>query len=232
MTTTRSWKALLPWMTAFAIAMAFVEAAVVIDLRALYYPDGFAFPLVALDRRLAATELLREAATLVMLLAPGALITPRRLERFAWCCYAFAVWDIFYYVFLKAVLGWPASLLTWDILFLLPVVWVGPVLAPVLVSLGMIALGLLLLHKRQRDPDFRPLRRHWVLLVLSGALILAAFVEEPLRYLAAHGTAFMDAGAAMAALQAYVPAAFCWPLFLGGLALGTAALIGLARHKG
>lgn len=229
MTNARSWKALLPWMTAFAVAMAFLESAVVVDLRALYYPHGFAFPLVALDRRIAATELVRELATLVMLLAPGALVTRHRLERFAWFCYGFAVWDLFYYVFLKAILGWPVSLFTWDILFLLPVVWVGPVLAPCLVSVGLAALGLLLLHKRAQAPAFRPSKRHWSALVGSGILLLYTFLEEPLRHLRAKGSG-LRADAAMAALQDYLPAHFDWPVFLIGLALALWALIDLARR--
>ncbi|MEI2825904.1 MAG: hypothetical protein V9F04_05470 [Dermatophilaceae bacterium] len=125
----RTWVQLLPWMTVYAIAMAFLESAVVIDLRALYYPVEFTFPMAPIDRRIAITELLREVATMVMLLAPGAMLTRRALERFAWFIYCFGVWDIFYYVFLKAILDWPVTLLDWDILFLVPVPWVGPVLA-------------------------------------------------------------------------------------------------------
>lgn len=231
MNTARHWTALLPWMTAFAVAMAFLESAVVIDLRALYYPAGFAFPLVPLDRRIAFTELFREFCTLVMLLAPGALVTRRRLERFAWFCYCFAVWDLFYYVFLKVVLGWPAGWLEWDILFLLPVVWVGPVLAPCLVSIGLITLGIVLLHQRARQPAFRPAPWHWAALIGSGALFLYTFMEEPVRYLRGRG-ADLGAAEAMAALQDYVPSSFRWPVFLVGLAIGGIALVGLARRKG
>ncbi|MFN3876453.1 MAG: hypothetical protein ACK4L7_11140, partial [Flavobacteriales bacterium] len=86
------------------------------------------------------TEVWREAATLLMLLAPAALVARSALERFAWFCYGFGVWDIFYYVWLKALIGWPGSLLSPDLLFLIPVPWVGPVWAPCAVSLGLIAL--------------------------------------------------------------------------------------------
>ena len=90
----------------------------VIYLRELYYPVGFKFPVTPIARHVAITELFRELATMVMLLAPAAMLTMKRMERFAWFCYCFGVWDIFYYVFLKAVLDWPASLFDWDILFL------------------------------------------------------------------------------------------------------------------
>jgi len=131
----------LIWITFFAIAMAFVESAVVVYLRELYYPEGFNFPLVLLPGRIALTEFLREIATLIMLLGIGFLAGRNFRQRFAWFIYSFAIWDIFYYVFLKLILDWPSSWLTWDILFLIPVIWTGPVLAPVLVSLTMIILS-------------------------------------------------------------------------------------------
>ena len=48
------------WISLFAIGMAFLESAVVVYLRALYYPEGFVFPLKTMDSTLALTELLRE----------------------------------------------------------------------------------------------------------------------------------------------------------------------------
>ena len=56
---------------------------------------------------------------------------------------AFGAWDIFYYVFLRLISGWPRTLLDWDILFLLPLPWWGPVLAPVSIALVMILWGTL-----------------------------------------------------------------------------------------
>ena len=109
----------------YAIAMALLETAVVVYLRELYYKDGFAFPLRNLPATIAITELLREAATVVMLVAIGFLCGKNKLQRFAYFCLAFAVWDIFYYVFLYVLLSWPQSLFTWDILFLIPLMKVS-----------------------------------------------------------------------------------------------------------
>ncbi|MBL7138880.1 MAG: hypothetical protein ISS17_08905, partial [Bacteroidales bacterium] len=128
-------------ITLFAIAMGFLESAVVVYLRAIYYPEGFAFPLKIIEGPVATTEILREAATLIMLITVAILAARRWIIRFAWFIYIFAIWDIFYYIFLWLLLGWPESLLTWDILFLIPTTWVGPVLAPVINSLTMIALA-------------------------------------------------------------------------------------------
>ena len=236
MRTDATWLRLLPWMSAYAIAMAFLESAVVIYLRELYYPVEFKFPMAPIARHVAITELLRELATMVMLLAPAALVTVKRLERFAWFTFCFGVWDIFYYVFLKAVLDWPASLLDWDILFLVPVVWVGPVLAPCIVSFGMIAMACILLHQRRSHPDFRPGRAHWIALAASGVLVLYTFIEEPCRFILRSGgsTSTVPAAGHLALdqLRAYLPEHYSWGVFLLACGVATVAILDLARRKG
>jgi hypothetical protein len=219
-------------MTVFAVAMAFLESAVVIYLRALYYPEGFAFPLAPIDSRIATTELVREFATLIMLLAPGALIIHRRLDRFAWFCYCFAVWDLFYYIFLKLLLGWPQNFFTWDILFLLPVPWVGPVLAPCLVSLGLLVLAVVLMRRRASDKAYRPRSWQWVLLVLSGGMILWTFVEEPCRHLLRNHIAAQGEEDVFAALAGYIPQRFQWLAFFLAYAMSIVAVTGICRERG
>ncbi len=229
----RSWQRTLPWMTFYAIAMAFLESAVVVDLRALYYPTGFTFPVAPIDRTIAVTELFRELATMIMLLAPGAMIARRALERFAWFLFCFGVWDIFYYVFLKAILGWPATLLDWDILFLIPVPWVGPVLAPCIVAIGMVLFALLLLDARQRHAAAGIRRTEWMLLALASAIMLTTFIEEPLTHvLRGHGQAFSVAadGEALGQLRDYIPARYSWWMLALGAGLATAVLVRLARR--
>ncbi len=98
---------LLIIVTAFAIAMGFLESAVVVYMREILYPGGFEFPLSPIPVRLAVAELLREVATLVMLVSIGILAGRRFSTGFAWFIYTFAIWDIFYYVFLWLLLGWP-----------------------------------------------------------------------------------------------------------------------------
>lgn len=224
----RSWKQLLPWVTGFAVAMAFLESAVVVYLRAIYYPAGFDFPMVPIAPRIAITELVREFATLVMLMAPGALISKHRLDRFAWFCYSFAVWDLFYYVFLKLILGWPYSLFTWDILFLLPIVWVGPVLAPCMVSSGLIILAIVLLRSRRRNAAFRPARWQWSWLLTAGGLILWTFIEGPWGQLAKYRRA-SPGGDLFTAFSNYVPTSFHWDVFLAAYGLAAMAVIGMVH---
>jgi len=92
-------------LSLFAIAMGLLESAVVIYLRDILYPGGFDFPLNPVRPDLVWTEMLRELSTLVMLLAVGILAGRNTAERFGWFLYSFAVWDIFYYVFLWVLVG-------------------------------------------------------------------------------------------------------------------------------
>ena len=94
-------------LTIFSIAMGFLETAVVVYMRKLYYPNGFQFPLVPISPDIASTEFWREAATIIMLIAVGIFAGKNAPQRFVFFLYAFAVWDIFYYVFLFVILSWP-----------------------------------------------------------------------------------------------------------------------------
>jgi hypothetical protein len=165
-------------VTAFAVAMAFVEAAVVVYLRSLYYPEGFAFPLVIIPGNVMAVELLRELATIVMIAAVALIAGRTNWERFGYFSLQFGIWDIFYYVWLKATLNWPPSLLDWDILFLIPAPWTGPVLAPVLVSLVLIAAGLMIIRCTHLRRHFTPGPTAWLLSILATALVLASFLSN------------------------------------------------------
>src|SRR5512145_3298865 len=95
----------LCWITVFGIAVGFMESAVVVYLRELYYPRGFCFPLQTMPGRVGLTELLRELSTLVILTSIAFLAGTNSRQRFAWFFYTFAIWDIFYYVFLKLLIN-------------------------------------------------------------------------------------------------------------------------------
>ena len=139
-------------LTVFAVAMAFVEAAVVVYLRGLFYPEGFYATLAAFPVLYYGTEVFREAATIIML-ATVAILAARRgwWERGAYFLLCFGVWDIFYYVWLYVLLEWPPSLLTSDVLFLIPVPWVAPVIAPVIASVVMIVVSFWILARKTRS---------------------------------------------------------------------------------
>src|SRR5207245_8623078 len=126
----------------YAAAMAWVESAVVFYLRTMvnriepYQPNPLPFATA-----FALAELVREAATLIMLLTVGLLAGRTWRSRLGYTAIAFGVWDIFYYIFLKVLCGWPHSLLDWDILFLIPMPWWAPVLAPISIALLLILWG-------------------------------------------------------------------------------------------
>jgi len=137
----------------FGIAFAYIESAVVVYLRAIFYPTGFDFPIADFRiltefGRYLITEIGREAATFVFMFTASYMLGKNLRRRFAYFLAIFAVWDIFYYVWLKVLIGWPASILDWDILFLMPVVWAGPVLAPVITSLTMLVIAAVLFSER------------------------------------------------------------------------------------
>ncbi len=136
------------WLALFGVAFGILEAAVVVYLRELYYPGGFRFPIVIILDRVAAVELVRELATLLMLAAVAMVAGRDRMDRFFVFAFLFGVWDMVYYVGLWAFLGWPPSLFTWDVLFLIPVPWLGPVIYPIVVSLFLV--GGFLVHERMR----------------------------------------------------------------------------------
>ncbi len=215
----------------FALAMGYMESAVVVYLRALYYPRGFAFPLKEMAAQLVMTELFREAATLIMLVIIGSIAAKERLHRFAWFLVAFGTWDIAYYLFLKLLIGWPGSLLTDDILFLLPTLWTGPVAAPVINSVTMILLATVILSRRKgSSPVYRLAGREWILLITGAFIVLITYMKDFVGYVIAykHSPAGAELGwnELMITLPAhFVPHGFDWLLFCLGVSLNLLAIL-------
>jgi hypothetical protein len=129
----------------FSIAFAYIESAIVVYLREIFYPGGFTFPLTifgldSFGKRLLWTEIGREAATIVLVFTGSWLFGKNRRQRFAYFMTIFAVWDIFYYIWLKVLLDWPSSIMDWDILFLIPTAWASAILYPYLQQLYFIEM--------------------------------------------------------------------------------------------
>ena len=189
----------------FGVAMAFLESAVVVYLqRALGMEVGVLFPLrdPAGVGDLAAIEVGREAATLVMLAAVGWLAGRSGLERLAWTAVAFGTWDILYYAWLWVFIGWPPSLATWDLLFLIPVPWAGPVWSPVAVSVALIGFGLAAAACLRAGRVVRAGPLQLAAGLLGGLVVIVAFCwNAPLL------------------LEGGVPTDFPWPVFAAGMAL-------------
>jgi hypothetical protein len=202
----------------FAIGMAWVEAACVYYLRLLVDRlDPYQANPLPLHGVADQVELVREAATLVMLLAIGMLAGLTWRSRLAYSAIAFGVWDIFYYVFLKMIYDWPKSLFDWDVLFLLPLPWWGPVLAPVCIAVLMITWGTLVSQQPVGQPDTPATPAIWWLNALGVVMALYVFMTDSLRAVR-HG---LD-------LTRVLPTAFNWPLFLVALALMAAPVAHVA----
>jgi hypothetical protein len=211
------------WMivVTFAVGMAWVEAACVYYLRVMvdriepYQPDPL--PIRGI---LGEVELVREGATLLMLAMIGMLAGRTWRARMGYAAIAFGFWDILYYVFLRIMSGWPASLLDWDILFLLPLPWWGPVLAPICIASLMIVWGTLVTQTHNRIPTTRFTRASWGASSAGILLALGMFMADSIRAL--------PGGPEM--VRQVLPTAFNWPLF-GTALLLMATPLALARGR-
>jgi len=208
-------------LSVFAIAMAFVEAAVVVYVRQIYYPEDprIIFPLNILSPHHLVIEWLREAATLAMILSVAWLAERGFMRVFAAFVYIFGLWDIFYYLWLKLSIGWPTGWLDWDILFLIPWVWLGPWIAPASIAALFVAWGGWVLGSPR---SFRFTYLSASLFVVGAGLDLAAFLQPAFPLL----TQGIDA------IEQFSPAGFWWALFATGYLLMAAGLLLVLRGAG
>jgi hypothetical protein len=163
-------------------------------------------------------ELVREAATLVMLLAVGGIAGRTRTTRLGYTAMAFGIWDIFYYVFLKIIYDWPKSLFDWDILFLIPLPWWGPVIAPVSIAVLMIVWGTLVTLDGVRDPVPAGTSIWWRVNALGTALALYVFMAD----------SFHAVSRGVTVPGTVLPTDFNWPLFALAVTLMAAPVAQLA----
>lgn len=200
-------------VVAFGIAMGYLEAAVVVYLRSAI-ETGSVVPahVPATLGTFEAVEIVRELATLVMIAAVGWLAGRGRLERLAWAAVVFGAWDIVYYLGLRLTTDWPLALDTWDVLFLVPAPWVGPVWAPIVISVALVGFGLAAAwrHRTGRSVEVGPARLAAGL--AGGALVIASFLVDSQRVLAGDAAAWTG-----------------WPIFWTGMALALAAGTGALR---
>lgn len=214
----------LIWLAVFGIAMGLLEAIVVVYLRELYFPGGFRFPLRFFPEQMLRTEILRELATIVMLVALAAIAAKKFVLRFAVFLFTFGVWDLSYYVFLKVLLDWPQSFFTWDVLFLIPLTWLAPILAPLVCALTMIGLAVLLIALHRQYNGVRIGRLSWLIMTAGAGAIFYTFIGGYAGIVIKGGFVPDLAGLAsnrafQTAVATFVPAHYDWWLFSAGEAL-------------
>jgi hypothetical protein len=196
------------WVSAYAIAMAYLEAAVVVYLRAVLGITD----ITAIDVSLGPygpVEIGREAATMVMLAAVGWIAGRHGKERWAYGLFTFGIWDIAYYAWLKLFIDWPSSLLRWDLLFLIPLPWWGPVLAPASIAVLVCTAAVLAVVRMERGQKLRLTPFRVIVAAVGSLLALYVFMSDATQALLA-GPVDWDA---------LRPTPFNWPLFLIALAL-------------
>jgi hypothetical protein len=209
------------WVAVYALAMAYVEAAVVVYLRRVFGVVDLMRDTAIYDPLISAIEVGREAATLLMILAVGCVAGRSRQGRIGFALFAFGAWDIFYYVWLKLLLGWPESLLTQDVLFLIPLPWWGPVIAPVLIALLLLGLGAVFVVRDDEGWTMRFGGLGWGALIAGVLLVLYAFMADALHAL--------PAGAEE--LSRLKPGPFNWPVYLAGLGAMSISVWRAARRS-
>ena len=201
----------------FAFAMAYCEAAVVAYLRKIYGIEDLVRDIPRVIDSITRIEIGREAVTLLMLASVAWLAGWSRRGRLGYFVFAFGLWDIFYYGWLAVLLGWPTSLLDWDLLFLIPLPWWGPVFAPMLIAMLMAVTGAVCAHLEALDKVPRLRAVDWIALIAGMLLALAVFMADALRALPG----------GLQAVQEVQPTSFPWPVFilaLAGMAYFTARL--------
>lgn len=229
----RSLVSLLPRLACagvLAVTLAYTEACVVVYLREVIAPiRRVQFPSVVHEvlpllttqhladagvqfPRLLIVEVTREITPILVLLAMAWGLRRRKGELVGFFLLGFGVWDIFYYVFLKILLGWPASLATWDVLFLIPTAWVAPVWAPLVVAATLVLTGLAILYRAGGRPARNPSLPAWFMVALGTGLILTSFFLRTSQ--AFHSVPRFD-----------------WAWFLAGWVIGVGGLVWLLRPE-
>lgn len=198
----------------FGIAMAYLESAVVVYLRELYYPLGFFFPIKMIPNKTLFIELGREAATLIMLLSIAFLSSKWKGQRMFFFFFAFGVWDIFYYIWLKVFINWPQTLVTDDLLFLIPIPWIAPVLAPILISVLFIDVSIIALKKIEQGDQIQMNKIIIAITLLGIILVLISFMWN-----------YQER------LNSTSPVEFLWGVFVVGFLLMIAGSVSLLSQK-
>ena len=207
----------------FAAAMAWMESATVVYLRTLVGRiDPYQRQPLPISAGLGQAEVIREAATLVMLLTVGLLAGRTWRSRIGYFLIAFGIWDILYYAFLAIIGGWPRSILDWDVLFLIPLPWWGPVIAQASIAALMVIGGSLVSLNDRPDRPVWPGRRAWALNLVGVLVALFVFMSDAIRALPV----------GMDAVRFILPApdSFNWSLFTVSLMLMAAPIVDVGKH--
>jgi hypothetical protein len=196
----------LPAVALYAVAMGYIEAACVTYLRKAYGIHDLIRDVPMRSDKFTGIEIGREVMTMLMLLTVGWIVGRKLQDRLGAFVFAFGLWDIAYYGWLALFNGWPRSPFDWDILFLIPMPWWGPVLAPALIASMMCVGGAAAVLGADRGVSWR---LTWTNAAIAGAgiaVVLYTFMADALG-------ALPDGRSAVEHVR---PSDFEWPLFVAG----------------
>ncbi|MBU0528261.1 hypothetical protein KKF86_00665 [bacterium] len=192
----------------FAICMGILEAICVMYIRQIMFPPDGNITNIPITNFNFSVEAIREAMTIIMLTTTSILAAYNVRTRLAMFFLAFGTWDILYYVGLRIFLQWPASIMDWDTLFLLPVAWYSPVLVPVLISIYFIFGSIfIVLH----EGNGTKLKFSFSVVLLQFSAFIFWFYSFIIN-------------SAIISENGYANAEYSWVLFFLGLALGVSSL--------
>ena len=192
----------------FAIAMGLLEAICVVYIRQIIFPPDGNLANTPISNFNFALEAIRESMTIIMLTTVSIVSAYNWRTRLAMFFLAFGIWDILYYVGLKIFLDWPASIMDWDTLFLIPVAWYSPILVPVLISLYFIIGSIFIILKEGNGTKLRFNFTVVILQFLGFVVWFYSFIQ--------HSSTMSEIG--------YANAEYSWALFFLGLILGVSSL--------
>ena len=184
----------------FAIAMAYFESAVVVYLRAMYGIKDLVRDTNMVADAYTFIEIGREAATIIMLFLVGVIAGKTWKQKISFAILAFGIWDILYYFWLYIFIQWPKSLFEWDILFLIPLPWWGPVITPILISILLIVISYLIIV----ETKFKITPFDWTIYGLAVVTILYTFMEDSINVIIFSGGSLTEVR----------PTSFNWIVFL------------------
>ncbi len=195
---------MIVWLTLIGLSAGYIESAVVVYLRELYYPENLKsiFPLKLFTPFDYKVELIREFFTLFILYAVASCFERRKFHRLSIFFYLWGAWDIFYYIWLKILIGWPTHILDWDVLFLIPLPWFAPWICPVLIALCFVIFSGFLLNKDKIEISLVSK----ITIPAGFALLLYSFLEISIN-LIRKGMDFAN----------FVPHKFNWLIYILGL---------------
>lgn len=206
----------LVWPTLFSISLGYLEATVVVYLRLLDYPENIKeiFPMKLMHSFNILIEFGREISTILIILSVALIMERKNIVKFfSAFLYIFGLWDIFYYVWLKIIIDWPTNWAGWDILFLIPWVWIGPWICPFLISCLFILFGgYFLLREGTLEISWSA----WIVFIIGVIVTLISFLEPAFHFI------FMDKTRELSNFQ---PQNFLWLFFILGFLLMSLGLL-------